>query len=146
MKNEWKVTQLIFMRSWKKRWVIQWDVPHLFLIFHGNFFLPTAQRILVHGMMESPKNNRTFHLITNLFFQLIVQRTGLPKVMIRITGDRWIFNNFHRLDRFVVNIFEQFYLYIWIMLSGYLHILWYPMTRKMNRIPVHMIIVSLMTE
>jgi len=44
--------------------------PSLPFIFHGNFFIPTAQRIVFHG---NPKSNRTFQQITHLFFQLFIK-------------------------------------------------------------------------
>ena len=65
---------LIYVRSWKKR-VIWRDVPHLFLMFHGKFFLPIPQRIGFHGKTE--KDNRTSHQITRLFFQLLIKNSIL---------------------------------------------------------------------
>lgn len=50
-----------------------WDVLHLFLSFHGKFFLPTIQTVLFHGKLKS---SSTLYQITHFFFQLVIKISG----------------------------------------------------------------------
>lgn len=78
--REWLKVLLIFKISYKKQWVIWWDVPHRFLNFQWNFFLlpklwkMNSNRIFTKSLIFSStsyKNWLFFWSFSNIFMNTL---------------------------------------------------------------------------